>query len=86
LQNGSEKVEDISKDWCSKVIMQLENERKVFISHFNITHDQVSLNKSWTYYNIGVEGCTMCLQNQNILFKHGFDFPRCLNFSLASIE
>ncbi len=28
----------------------------------------------------------MCLQNQNILFKHGFDFPRCLNFSLASIE
>jgi hypothetical protein len=41
IQNGSDKVEDISKDWCKKVIMDLDNEKKVFVTDIKINHERV---------------------------------------------
>ncbi len=43
IQNGSDKVEDISKDWCKKVIMDLDNEKKVFVTDIKINHERVRL-------------------------------------------
>jgi hypothetical protein len=42
IKNGSGGVEDVSRDWCKKVIMQLENETKVDINNLSINHDQVT--------------------------------------------
>ena len=41
-------VEDISKDWCRKVIMQIENEKKVNVDNIRISSDQVFVGPSYS--------------------------------------